>query len=233
MKINGIDLTEYNAKLVGFQLESSDVTVNTDWAMGAIQPYIDTEVVYRFKELSLKVEFKGDFNTQEEAKSRFLSNIAVCTLTDYRRGLNELKGHLKSHKVDALNPLYQVVEYELNVIEEKPEEIYTTAAVATDTFTMEGTGVTPARLEFTPTAAGDYKVTLNPLTEREQVFILESCTANTTRVIDVNTGVFEGAVNKFDYTKFTYFPRVYPGENRVMVDVATYSLKLIFKPRVV
>lgn len=233
MNINGIDLSIYGAKLTSRELESAEHIINTEWPIGALIPYVDPLVNYRYKTLRIEVEFKGSAPTIEQNKSKFKSDAMICTITEHGLGINELSGYLESDSVKLTLNGYQVVEYILKVIEEKSQVTATLTNVSSGTVTNTGTSITPARLEFTPSAAGNYVIKINPGTDYELTFNIKNGKANIMRSIDASSGIWEESVNKFSETIFIDFPRLRPGANTVTILPATAVAKFIFYPRMV
>ena len=123
MKINGIELNKFNARLVGRLLESAETLIENEWGSKALIPFISNEIEHKYKKLRLDIEFKGDFSTCNLNKSKLLNEISKCEITEIGLGNNTLTGFLVGHTVKIENKFYQRVEYELNVIEEMSEVI--------------------------------------------------------------------------------------------------------------
>lgn len=234
MKINGIDINTYGAKLVSRSLESAETIVDNEWSEKSLVPFIDNNPEYKYKKLRVGIEFKGNFATTNLNKSKLLKEITNCVITEIGLGTNTLTGFLVAHAVKVENGFYQVIEYELLVIEEMLE----ISNVGTMTngvfkFTNLGTGTTPVTLEITTTASGNCTMKINEATSYEQVFILNNMTANIARKISVSSGIFEGTTNKFGDTIFKEFPKFTPGENSIKIEPTTATVKATYKPRII
>lgn len=227
MKINGIDLNQYNAKLTGLVLSSSDFEIVNEWVDGSLLPFVSTDSLNKWKELDIKVEFKGDRETTNFNKSRFLSDCKNAVITETK--FYNLIGFLEKASDELENGSYQVVNYKFKVIEEMAEVI---EEVKNGLIFNPGTGLTPATMEVTPTTTGNIEIWLNKGTNDELHYLLKNMTTSTMRSISIETGIFEGATNKFlDTVIYTKFPRLIKGFNKVEVTGATVVFK--FKPRII
>lgn len=227
MKINGIDINTFNARLVNKTLESAETSLDMEWPEKALLPYIGARADYKFKKLLLDIEFKGDFSITNFNKSKLLKEISSCVITDIGLNPNTLTGGLVSHSVSESNMLFHRVEYELNVIEEMPEKNVTGLTVVNP-----GTGVTPVKLEITPSQNGTYNLYINKGTINEIKIILNNMVADTTRIIGLEAGIFEGINNKFLDTVLYDFPKLQAGENIISI-VPSATIKSTFRPRVI
>ncbi len=232
MKINGIDLSSFNSRLVSRTIESSETTINSVWTENGLTPFVDPNVIYRSKKIDLVIEFKGDFNVTEENKSRLLSTLSNCEITEFGRGTNKLTGYIVNHAVNLVNPLYQVVNYQLEMIETKDQVILNFSNQLGFSIDNSGTGMTPVKLDFTPTNTGDYVIKVNQGTIYEDTFTFRNCKAGVTRKISTE-GIFENGINVQKSTDFYRFPRLITGNNFITVSPSTYSLKLTYSPRMV
>lgn len=233
MKFNGVDLTAYGAKLTKRELESAEHLINTEWPSGALVPYVDPLVNYRYKTLRIEIEFKGSTPTIEQNKSKFKAESMISVISEHGLGINSLSGYLDTDTLSMVTNGYQRVEYEFKVLEEKSQITATITNSASGTVTNTGTSTTPARLEFTPSASGNYIVKINPNSDDEIVININGATANVMRSIDASTGIWEGAVNKFGSTLIMDFPRLKAGANTVTISPVTAKSIFIFKPRMV
>lgn len=232
MKINGIDLSTFNAKLVGRTLESSETLVDNEWSEKSLLPFIgDSE--YKYKKLRLDVEFKGNFGVTNLNKSKLLKELTICSISEIGLGANTLSGFVVSHSIKVENNLYHRVEYELNVLEEMEQvnKLFMNGNEVTPypyTLDNPGTGVSPAEVEVIAPTEGKVELILNGST-----FTLNNMKANTPRKISVEAGVFEGATNKFDDTIFKEFPKIKSGSNTIKVTPENTQIKITYKPRII
>lgn len=227
MKINGIDINTFGAKLVNKSLESAETSLDMEWPEKALLPYIGDKAVYKFKKLMLDIEFKGDFSITNFNKSKFLKEISSCVITDIGLDPHALKGGLVSHSLSESNNLYHRVEYELNVIEEMPETNVTGLTVLNP-----GTGLTPVKVEIIPSQNGTYTLYMNQGTENEIKIILNNMVAGVTRSIGLESGIFEGLINKFSDTVMFEFPKLQAGNNTLSITPSA-TIKSTFRPRVI
>lgn len=235
MKVNGIDIKSFNARLISKTLESSECNIGVEWPEKSLYPFIEDGVHYKFKKLKLEVEFKGNFAETNLNKSKFYAEIARAVITDIGLNPNTLTGYLTSQSVKLENGYYQVMIYELNVIEEMPQ-----VTVALDFSSVKslhinnrGTGYTPAVLKFTDTQSRGNSVSFNYGSDEEIYINLNNLTAGVTRVIGTEVGVFEGSVNKFSDVVLKNFPKLRPGDNLIAVGSAGCKVDLIYKPRII
>ncbi|EHR33435.1 phage tail family protein [Helcococcus kunzii] len=227
MKINGIDLKNFNARLVERSLESSEIRIDTEWPEKSLLPFIGDDIFYNYKPLKLDIEYKGNFQTTNLNKSKLIAQLSKCEITEFGLGKNILFGYLSNHSVKIDNGKYQRVEYELMVIEYMPE-------VETTNFKIinPGTGITPATIEITPSKAGAYVLYINQGTINEVKITLNNMIVGKARTIGIESGVFEGVNNKFSDTIFFTYPKLIPGENNIKITPAA-TIKTKFKPRII
>lgn len=233
MRVNGTDLSTYGAKLLRKHLESAEHLINTEWPVGALHPYMDLLVNFRYKTLTIELEFKGASSTTEANKSKFKANAVLCVLTEYGNGTNTLTGYLESDSVTEVINGYQKVEYAFKVVEEKAQVTLDLVNTGSYTTTNSGTALTPVALEFTPSANGDYTIRINADTDHEAAITINGGLSGVMRKIDAKTGIWEGTVNKFSSTTLMDFPRFKTGANTISISPATYIAKFTYKPRMV
>lgn len=227
MKINEIDIRAFEARLVSRTLESSETNVDMEWPNKSLHFYMDDNAYYKFKKLKLDVEFKGDFRSTNLNKSKLLSQLAVCVITDIGLNPNTLTGGVISHSIAEINGLYHRVNYELLVIEEMIETTVTGSSV-----NNPGTGITPAKIEITPNQSGTHTLYINQGGKNEIKIVLNNMTAGKTREISVTGGIVEAGMNKFSDTILFSYPKLNPGLNNISINPSAI-VKTTFKPRVI
>ncbi|MBW8383952.1 MAG: hypothetical protein K0M69_15715 [Youngiibacter sp.] len=225
MKINGIDIADYGAKLLSREISHSDTEIYAFWPRNALRPYISPTIRRQAKELDIEIEFKGAADIIETNKSLLLKDLAIPTIK-FAALPHYYKGYLTDHSITDKLYGYEVISVKLLVVEEEEEVTTEINATLSATVHMPGNGDTPVRLEVTPSVDVP-TVTIEGLGED---LTLTNLTAGKTVIIADGTVTEEG-VNKYaDYDSWG-FPMLVPGDNAITVSVNTLAVKLIYCPR--
>lgn len=233
MKINGKDLSTFNARMVRREVSHAEHIITSEWPVAALIPYINPRIDYRYKDLLLGIEYKGTPAQIEANKSAFFKEAGICSITEIGLGTNIFKGYLDDASIKTIVNGYQEVDYSFKVLEYKSEVQVSISNVASGNVNNTGTGIAPTRIEFTPSASGNYILKINANTDFEIVIEINNATVNTMRSIDVESGIWEGTNNRFSNTKLMDFPFLIPGNNTISISPATATAKFIFTPRMV
>lgn len=154
MKINGKDISQYNARQWRIEFGQSDIRNESEWVRGSPLPYFDRN--YRgFKEISISILVYGD--SRENIRNK-ISNImawlletAVLELDGYVR---RFKGILTKSNVkegsDQARKRYQLLELQFYAYEYGDEVIITAEETAEISVYNPGNVVSPAIIEITP-----------------------------------------------------------------------------------
>lgn len=213
MLINNKDIITFNAKLLGYETEASDIDINTFET-------IDNTIYYgnevKRKELSVKLYFKGETRETVLANiSSFLSEIAAESTIQFNTTDNYSYSciYLKS-KIEKVTTTHYIIEYTFSTIQRKD------LVTLTPTILADAEGNKYFNIVNSGTAAAPIKVTVTPLAATYSINDINICnlTINSSLIIDgIEKTVKENGTNKFQDTELFEFPKLKLGTNKFKV----------------
>lgn len=226
MLINGVDISNFNAKLLKRNIQTSEMIIYDDWLDNALGPlYFGKTEKFKKIEIKLLVQDKNDEKaltsisnlmkqlSKSTLKFNDLSYYYDCTISN-----NEHRRIIKGeYEVDA--ELKSGFAYKL-------EEII--VITGTTNIYVPGNKETPAIVEIAPTIN---LIDLNISGLGEDITI-KNLTANKTITIDGEEGkITEEGQNKYkDYDSWG-FPYLCPGKNLISIDKDNVEVKIKYKSR--
>jgi len=230
MLINTIDISNFGAKQLKVDIQTSQLDNESEWLNKTLSP-IFLENKIKFKDIKVELIFKGDsrdiilknisnlmskLTKEVDLKLDGYSNRYKCILTG-----NET---VKTTSKKAYKKNLEFVGYEYS-----DELTETMNRITTKTINVLGNTKTPCIVEITPsvsiidiviTGVSDGPMTIRNLTGGKKV------------VIDGEEGIVtvDGA-NKFDDTDMWEFPRLKAGSNTITVTRNNVDILIKYKPR--
>lgn len=225
MYINNKSIKQYKARLLDLQILPSALQTDIFWGKDSLTPIIRDGISIKSKPLKLKVRFFGTNREISVNKSKLIDDISISTL-QFTKLNNEYCGYVVNVSLSDKTHHYETIEIEMEVLEEEQENIVEFSKHIT--LHLQNTGKTPCILELTPTqnladvtiTGLDDDITINNLTKGKKI------------TIDGEKGtVLEEGKNKWpDYDSWS-FPKLFPGENNIIINKASVNAKLKYKAR--
>lgn len=227
MFINGINIKEYNAKLISKEIQTAEVTIFDDWLDFSLNPlYFGKTEKFKKIEIKLLVQEKTDEKALMNI-SNLIKEMSKCTLK-----FRDLSSCYDCTIVDKEHRRIIKGEYEIDV-ELKSSFAYTTEEVVTLTdrttnIHVSGNMKTPVIIEITPTL-NLIDFFIKGLGED---ILIKNLTKDKKIIIDGEKGeVTESGINKYkDYDSWG-FPYLNPGDNNVSINKDNVNVKIRYKPR--
>lgn len=229
MLVDGIDIKNYNAKLLKVDIQSSTLSNSSEWIPNALTPAFISNV-RGFKTIKLELYFKGS------GRDEILKNISDFILglkDEVKLKLDNYKNYYKcilssKETVKTVSKHAYKVNLEFNGYEygEAEEESVTSTTISINNI---GNVKTPCIIEITPNTVdlidfiingvSDSPITIKTLRKGEKVIIdgLEG-------KVTVNNE------NKYSDTDMWEFPRLNPGINNISFSRDTCTVKIKWNP---
>lgn len=230
MKVNDIDISIYNAKLLTVDIQTPSYSNESEWIPNALTPTFVSNV-RGFKTLKLEVYFKGS-NRDEILKniSSFILNFKNEVILELDKYTHYFKCILTSKEtVKTISKLAYKVSLELNGYEYGELEEKSITSLTSISINNVGTVNTPCTIEITPntidlsdfiiTGVSELPITIKTIRKGETVIIngLEG-------KVTVNND------NKYGDTDMWEFPRLTPGVNNITFSRDTCTIKVKWNP---
>lgn len=224
--INNKNIKNYNAKLLSRVIYPSKVFIESYGNSKHFNPIISNDLNVTFKKIMIEVEFKGTENEILENKSNFIKELTISSIK-FKNIVNNFNGKLVNSNIQDKVRNYEVIQFELNVLEEGEKIAEELNNQLSKTINVSGNLEAPVRLEITPTIAL-IDVTIKGLGGDIKI---NNLTANKTIVVEDGLVLEEGK-NKFkDYDSWVDVPYLVPGNNNITLDKATVNVKIKYNPR--
>lgn len=222
MKIDGINITTFGAKLLNYSLAPSTIVNTTTTGYNSLNLILmDTDVQPR--QMVLVLHVFGD------TESGVLLQVSNLTQALHKKAEIEMPdGYLytcvyQSAAYTAITSLIYEAQYTVLAVQHGTE-ITTTLTHAIQTVTAQGNVDTECVLTITPAVDLD-SVTVMGITVR-------NLTANSPVIIDGRRKLIsEDEVNKFADTDLISFPKLQPGPNQITIsDPSKVTVQLAYYP---
>lgn len=223
MLINNTDTVEYNATLLDRDIGNADIITIEDWENNWIEPFRYGQY---FKYIPINCEFEIDTNSDEIAIkdiSKLIKESATAILK-----FDDLplfyEGYLESHEKEKIIRGKYIINLSWKCKHAFESEIIETI-ITTKTINLTSTVETPVIIEINP-AGNREKVNIRGFGEDIEI---KNLTAGNKVIIDGEKGlVTENGQNKWlDYDSWG-FPKLEPGENRIITEI---PITVKYKPR--
>lgn len=214
MRVNGIDVRKYGAKLLTVEEQPPQMTLSKDWISRALLP-TEYETDIPLGSLKLTIYFRASNRAElQRAVSRFMMLFRTSAVLDE---IKNYKGKYKAYLTDdsltkTLNLSKKILELSIDGYFFDDEETATFDGKTEGTIYPEGSRRIPCTMEITAKSdLTDYTVTLNG-----EEYVVEELEEGKTLIIDGGTGTatIDGE-NAFGSVDMWQFPRLEPEENAV------------------
>lgn len=234
MKINGKDISQYNARQWRVEFGQSDIKNESEWVRGSPLPYFDRN--YRgFKEISISILVYGDSRENIRNKiSNIMSWMLETVILDLDGYIRKFKGILIKSNVkegsDQARKRYQLLELQFYGYEYGEEIIISTEETTEMSVYNPGNVISPAIIEITP-LVGMAELTVTGIGQecngRNLPVKIPDLTKDKTVVLDGVEGLIteDGKIKEADIWTL---PAVAPGNN----DITVSSNRLYVKIRI-
>ena len=229
MKINGVDISLFNAIQLNDDIKISESENSSKWNKNHINPIFDDNK-FTFKCVDVTLLVTG--TSKEEVKNN-ISNIvnllrkkSVIELGHYK---NNFIGIYESCSINKKSPFAKEVILTIRGYEESLETFIKISDADNHTINNVGTSITPCYLEIIPTFSYS-SLTINGLSD--DPIKVNNITANKKIIIDGYTNkITEDGINKFNDVELFEFPRLIPGNNTIKISDNRATLTVKWKER--
>lgn len=226
MLINGIDIENYNATLLDYSIENSEIITSDFWAEGSLTPAEPKQTI-KYSYVNVELLIKEVNNDEAEKQiSKIIALSAKAELKFKKRSMMH-KGTLKTHEKELITQGH----YSLSLVFMcqtlfEPEVVANfTNSISID---LESTAKTPVIMELIPTE-NIAELTITGLGEEIKI---KNLVKDSVVIIDAVKGlVTESNKNKWpDYDSWG-FPQLIPGINNITVSSNKVNITLKYSPR--
>lgn len=230
MLINSIDISIFKAKQLKVDIQTSELSNDSEWIKGALSPFFDGNTV-GFKTIKLELCFQG--NDKNETLDNISNFMAKCLNTVNLK----LDGYTRNYKCMLKdNETTSTVSSEVFIktltfigFEFGDEIIETMNLITAKTISVIGNAKTQAIIEITPTS-DLIDLVLNGF--GEDSITIKNLTSNKKIIIDGEQSlVTVDGHNKYQDTNLWEFPTLQPGTNIITCSRSTANITIKYKPR--
>lgn len=229
MRINGVDIANFKAKLLDRNISSADFSINNYWG-NSLLPTISAKYNHTYKMLSLKFDvICSNSNELETMKSNLCKQLEIATIVfdDINKTYIGFCDDVPSYSY--VMPGNEIMEANLLVYcygEEKSEMLN---RLTSKTINVVGNQETPCIVEITPSIS---LVDLIITGLADDPIIIKNLTADKKIIINGEDGtVLENGINKFGDTDLWEWPRLKAGSNSITVSKNSCDITIKYKPR--
>lgn len=223
MKINNVDIVNFGAQLISYEVTDSNISYKEEWAPQALTPITSLENV-KYTRLKINLLVQASDRTQvEKYKSLITSNFRKGVVAfDDTTLLYE--GVAEGITFSKISNLYYKATINFNCLVFEPETTINLNKSYTQSVNIKGNSEVEVIYTIT-TPSTIPQLTINDIT-------VNNIQANSTVIIDgVNKKVTSNGTNKFKDCEFTKFPTLVAGNNTITINVLTATITLKYKPR--
>ena len=227
MQINGIDISEYKAKLLEREIGIAETYNNNTWNERRIIPYKQNEFFYSYKKIKIKFDIITSSTTElEECKSKLTKALENATVKFSDIDMNYTGYYVGTPSVSYITKNNDTLEFTFYAYAWKDEKTININKVLNGIVKIEGTANTPCIISVTP-----LQTRINAIIKiNNRTINIQGITANKTIILDGVNGTFtESGVNKFSDIDLWEMPYLDPGENTISIDNNTYNISVKYK----
>ncbi|MDU1412765.1 MAG: phage tail protein [Clostridium sp.] len=230
MLVNGVDSSNYKARLMDREISSSDFEINNYWDNNLLEPIIINDERKTYKALTMKIDILcKNADELEKMKSSLIKELQVSTIkfdditTKYKGFISDSPSYSYISKGNEIMTVKMLVYSFDDEIEE------TLNKVSAKNINVKGNIIVPAILEVTP-SINLIDLKINGLSE--DLIVLKNLRQGKKIIVNGEDGtVIEEGINKFGDTDMWEFPRLKPGLNTVKVNANSCDITVKYKPR--
>lgn len=230
MDVNGININLYRA--IQLEVDIQNYKYKSEYTLLAksLTP-IELSTTETLKSIKVDILFKG--NNRDEVLSnisRFMTLLKGEVIINLDGYSHSFKVYLENDSIEKKNSKRKYkLKLEFKGYSMKDEVVETMNRITNKTINMNGTQITPAIVEITPTTEL-VDIILEGLAD--DPIVIKNLTANKTVILDGELQkVTVDGVNKYGDTDMWDFPRLKPGANTIKVDKNNCDIKIKYKPR--
>jgi phage-related protein len=228
--INGINISNFKAKLMDRNIKSAEFEIENEWIINSLNPLIQDKFGYKYKTLTFTLDILcSDANELEIMKSNLTKQLAISTIKFddieyYYRGF--MSGTPSTKYIMRGN---ETLEVNMLVVAEKEQISESMNRITTKTINVPGNLETSAIVEITPSVS-IIDIVLTGLSD--EPITIKTLTGSRKLIIDGEEGkVTVDGINKFGDTDMWEFPRLKPGANTITVSRNNVDISIKYKPR--
>ena len=231
MLINTIDISNFNAKQLTVDIQTSAFANSSEWIKGTLNPIFQENYI-EFKTIKVELYFKGanrgEVLTNISNLMSKLTNAVILKLDGYSNNYKcILSGNGETTKTvsgKAYKKTLTFIGYEFG-----DQITETMNRLITKTINVSGNTKTAAIVEITP-AIAIASLTLTGLSDES--IIIDNLEVGKKVIINGEEGtVTVDGTNKFTDTELWEFPRLKAGANTITVDKSSTDITIKYKPR--
>lgn len=233
MKINGKDVSDWNAKQWNVVVEHNDIKNDSEWVRGSLTPILLTNDVGT-KKITVSLLVKGK-NRDKILQNR--SDVIANLLDPVELELDgfEHKFHVIANKIEPTESSkhrFHLLKIEFLGYEYGQEVVTTIQGNQTIYIENAGNIKTPAIVEIVPDI-GITEVTLTGLChEQEDNIVIRELTSASNVIINGETGMItDGETGKYKDVELWELPSLLPGVNKITCDKNNVTITIRHKPR--
>lgn len=232
MKIDKIDCTKFGARQIHTEVETAEVTNNSEWPTLFLSPlYLEGEPGFK----TIRVEWLFEGETRAEVEENISHLAALCleprVLTLDKRDFL-YRAIMTGTSQEAINTLGTAVRYTIEykgvAVKKQKKELLNRSLETT--FKNKGNLKSPAIVEITPSIT-ETVLTIEGLADSP--ITIRNLKAGKKIILNGETGRIteEGNSNKLPDVDFWEVPRVLPGENKIKLSKKTVDMTILYDPR--
>ena len=227
MKINGIDISTYKAKLLDRVIGIAETYNCNSWGDRSPLPTTQTNYFYSHKNIKLKFDIIATSSTElEMCKSRLTKALENATIKFNDIDMNYTGYYVETPSVEYIAKNNDTIEFNFYAYAWKEEKTETFNKALTKTITVTGNQKTPCIIEIISTE--NYGSLILKINGR--VITIKNITANKKIILDGVTGKFiEENKNKFSDIDLWELPYLDVGSNTLKTDKNTYNITIKYK----
>lgn len=223
MKINNVNISNFGSKLIGYEVQDTDLNYSSQWAPRALTPINSLETP-KYKNVKIEILVQGPDRLQVEKNKSLLQNNLRKGVVTFPDSTMLYEGLLDGIKFVKKTNLDYIATVDFVCIMSEPETTINLNKTSTQSVNIKGNSeVEVIYTVTTTTTIGQLKI--NDIT-------INNVLANQTLIIDgVNKKITQNGINKFKDCDMVKFPTLQPGNNTITINVLTPTITLKYKPR--
>lgn len=234
MLINNVDISTFKAKQLSADVQSSNITNNSEWIKSSLTPFFEKNTI-EFKSIKVSLCFTGSNN--DEIRNNITNLLAKCIDSIKLK----LDGYVNKFKcILCGSEMSKTVSQEVQVATlsfigyEYGDDVITTAnKTDVKNITVIGSTKAPAIFEITPSInLSDINITCSFANGTTNEIIIKNLTANKKVIVNGEIAtITENGINKFSDFESWEFPFLEPGITTITFSRNTCNTNIIYKPR--
>lgn len=230
MKVNGIDISTFKAKLMSRTITTPEFNTVYQWGTDSLNYYYSQIGTDKFRTLKMKLDIIcSNANELEVMKTKLVRELQETSIKFDDIEYNYNGFLVKEPSFTYIMKGNETIDVELLVVAEK-DEVTVTIPVGTTSKSIDtgGTSSTPCIIEVTPTTTVS-SLTIGGLSSN---ILMEDLVANRKYIINGYNGtVTENGVNCFSKVDLWELPKLYAKYNNITINSSYVKVVFRFNPR--